>query len=125
MRSDIKLIPVPDATSLLYLIEESRRNHVHVVECLREPDVRVLQRICIPIADNETSKVVCVVPIVHLLHEVPLVNLPCKIWSIYPSIAYSCDIELIASVEGERLVEFLECLEGIIRLAHVIVKTIG
>lgn len=92
MRSDIELIPVPDATSLLDLIEESGRNHVHVEESLREPDIRVLQGICVTIAYNETSKVVSIVPIVHLLHEVPLMNLPCKIWSINPSIAFSCDI---------------------------------
>jgi len=92
VRRDIELIPIPDATSLLDLIEESRRNHVHIEECLREPDIRVLQGICVPIADYETSKVVGVVPIVHLLHKVPLVNLPSKIGSVYPSIAFSGNI---------------------------------
>jgi hypothetical protein len=117
MRGHIELVPVPDTAGCLDLIEKVLGDKVHVHQCLREPHIRILVACCVPIANNEASKVIGAIGVpVHRLLLVPDVDLPSQVGTVDPRIALSSDIKRVVSVTWESHVEILEGGKGILRL---------
>ena len=120
----MKLVPVEDALVLLNLVPKTCWNHVPVVKSLKEVRISVDVVISNTISNDETSKVVSVIPLVHVLNKIPLVDLPGKVRGVYPSIALSCNIELIASETWIGMIEVLKTHKCILGLRHVAVQQV-
>ena len=112
---NVKLIPVEYASGLLYLVPQSTGYHVPVGKRFDHLGIRVEVHVSDTISNDETFEVVGIIPVVHLLHKVPLVDLPGKVGSVNSSIALSSNVKTVVSVVGEGLVEVLKADEGILR----------
>jgi hypothetical protein len=76
VRCDVELVPVPDAARLGDTVHQVPRDQVEIEEGLGVEYVGVNHWIGVTITDDKAGKVVGVVPVIHLLDQVPLVDLP-------------------------------------------------
>jgi len=125
MRGHIEFVPVPDAASRLYLVEQVLRDHVQVHEGLREPNIRILIACGVAITNDEASQVIGRIRVaIHGLLLVPGVDLPSKVWAVDPSIALSCNVELVILISRESHIKVLKGSKCIFRLRHIRVNQI-
>lgn len=83
----INRIPVENAVVSIYLIHYLLWDHAPGCDRFDKLVVCVNIVISDTIAHDETFQVDSVIILlIHLLLQVPLVDLPCKVWNIYPSI---------------------------------------
>ena len=96
------------------------RYHAPVDESLNQLVVRIDVHVSNTVSDDETLKVVGLIKVlVHLLNEVPLVNLPSKVGAINPSIAFSGHEQGVSPLFWEGLIELLKSRECVLTLREI------
>ena len=83
----VDCVPVEDAVVCVYLIHQLLWDHAPGGDRFDQLVICVNVVIGDTVADDETLQVDSVIILlIHLLLEVPLVDLPCQVWNVYSGI---------------------------------------
>lgn len=102
----VNCVPVENAVVGVYLIHQLLRDHAPSCDRFNKLVVCVNIVIGDTVTHDETFQVDSVIILlIHLLLEVPLMDLPGKVWDIHSSIRLASDVHLISSVFRESVKE--------------------
>jgi hypothetical protein len=105
----VNRVPVENAVVCIYLVHDLLRDHAPRSDWLYQLVVCVDIVIRDTVTHDETFQVDSVIILlIHLLLEVPLMDLPSQVGNIDAGIWLTGDVHLIGSVFGERIEEVLE-----------------
>ena len=123
---DIHLVPVEDAAQGDDLVVEVLRDHAPVDESLNKLIVRIDVHVSNTVSDDETLEVVGLIKVlVHLLDEVPLVDLPSQVGAINSSVAFTRHEQGVSPLLRVGLIELLKSREGILTLREIGMQSIA